>query len=148
MGALLRFPQVVSGAADDDLLLEGQILVDDMPQGQDFGLGLILHQRQHIDGEGGLQLGLGKQAVQHHLRIGVALQLDDQAHAVAVGLIPDGGDAVNALVLHLIGHGLDEHALVHLIGQLRHHDAGAAAAELLELVAGTEHQAAASSGGP
>ena len=48
----------------------------------------LCHQCQHIDGEGGLQLGLGKQAVKHHLRIGVPLQLNDDAHTVAVGLVP------------------------------------------------------------
>ena len=110
MGALLGLLQVVPGAADDDLLLEGQILVDDVPQGEDLRLGLVVHQGQHIDGEGGLQLGLGKQAVEHHLRIGVPLQLDDDAHTVAVGLVPDVGDALQPLVLHLIGHALDQHA--------------------------------------
>ncbi len=127
MGPLLGLLQVVAGAADDDLLLEGQVLVDDVPQGEDLGLGLVLHQGQHIDGKGGLELGLGKQAVEHHLGIGVPLQLDDDAHTVAVGLVPDVGDALQALVLHLVGHILDEHPLVHLIGKLRDDDAGAVA---------------------
>ena len=81
--------QVIAGAADDDLLLKGQIFVDDVPQGEDLRLGLVIHQRQHIDGEGGLQLGLCKQAVEYHLRIGVPLQLDDDPHTVAVRLVPD-----------------------------------------------------------
>mgnify|MGYP000391065508 CR=1 FL=1 len=105
--------QIVAGAADDDLLLEGDVLVQDVAQGEDLGLGLAagLHQGQHIDGEGGLELGLCKQAVEHHLGIGVPLQLDDNAHTVPVGLVPDVGDALQALVLHLVGHILDEHPL-------------------------------------
>ena len=105
MGPLLGLAQIVAGAADDDLLLEGDVLVQDVAQGEDLGLGLAagLHQGQHIDGEGGLELGLCKQAVEHHLGIGVPLELDDHPHAVAVGLIPDVGDALQPLVLHLVG---------------------------------------------
>ena len=40
---------------------------------------LVVHQCQHIDGERGLQLGLGEQAVEHHLGVGVPLQLDSHA---------------------------------------------------------------------
>ena len=74
-----------------------------------LGWDWFVHQGQHIDGKGGLQLGLGKQAVEHHLGVGVPLQLDDDAHTVAVGLVPDVGDALQTLVLHLVGHVLDEH---------------------------------------
>ena len=63
MGPLQSLVQIEPRAADDNLLLEGQVLVDDVPQGQDFRLALVVHQCQHIDGEGGLQLRLGKQAV-------------------------------------------------------------------------------------
>ena len=63
VGPLLSLVQVEPRAADDNLLLEGQVLVEDVPQGQDLRLALVVHQGQHIDGEGGLQLGLGKQAV-------------------------------------------------------------------------------------
>ncbi|CAN4018586.1 Arc-like DNA binding domain-containing protein, partial [Dysosmobacter welbionis] len=63
-------------------------LVNDVAQGEDLGLRLVIHQGQHVDGKAGLQLGLGEQAVQHHLGIGVPLQLDDDAHSVPVGLVP------------------------------------------------------------
>ena len=42
------FLQVIAGAADDDLLLEGQILVDDVAQGEDLRLGLVLFTRASI----------------------------------------------------------------------------------------------------
>ena len=146
MGPLLGLLQVVSGAADDDLLLEGQVLVDDVPQGENFRLGLVLDQGQHIDGKGALQLGLGKQAVEHHLGIGVPLQLDDDAHTVAVRLVLNVADALQALVLHLVGHVLDEHPLVHLIRKLRDDDAGAVIAEFLEFMTGPDHHPAPAGG--
>ena len=148
MGPLLGLAQIVAGAADDDLLLEGDVLVQDVAQGEDLGLGLAagLHQGQHIDGEGGLELGLCKQAVEHHLGIGVPLDLDDHPHAVAVGLIPDVGDALQPLVLHLVGHVLDEHALVDLVGDLGDDDAGAVVAELLKLGAGPDAHPAPAGG--
>jgi hypothetical protein len=51
MRALERFLEVELRAPDDDLLLEGEILVEDVPQGQDLGLVLVIHQSQHIDGK-------------------------------------------------------------------------------------------------
>ena len=100
-----------------------------MPQGEDPGLGLVVHQGQHVDGEGGLQLGLGEQVVEDHLGVGVVLEFDDDAHTVAVGLVPDVGDALQALVLHLVGHVLDEHPLVHLVWDLSDDDAHPVLAE-------------------
>ena len=63
MGPLQSLVQVELGAADDNFFLEGQVLVNNVPQGQDLRLALVVNQGQHIDGEGGLELRLGKQAV-------------------------------------------------------------------------------------
>ena len=71
-----------------------QVLVDDLPQGENFRLLLVVHQRQHDDAEAGLQSRLLEQIVQHYLRIGVLFQLDDHTHTVAVGLIPEVGNAI------------------------------------------------------
>ena len=146
MGPLLCLAQVELGAAGDDLLLEGDILVQDEAQGQNLGLGLVVDQSQHIDGKGGLQLGLSEQTVQHHLGIGSGFQLDDDSHTVAVRLVADVGDALQTLVLHLVCHVLDEHALVDHVGDLGDHDAGAVAAKLLKLGAGADDDAAAAGG--
>ena len=51
MRPLLSLFQIVAGPADDDLLLERQVFVNDVPQGQDLGLVLVIHQSQHIDGK-------------------------------------------------------------------------------------------------
>ena len=50
------------------------------------------------------------------------------------------------LVLHLVGHVLDEHALVHLVGNLGDDDAGAVVAELLKLGAGADADVALAGG--
>ena len=91
MRALERFLEVELRAPDDDLLLEGEILVEDVPQGQDLRLRLVVDQREHIHGERGLHLRLGEEAVEHDLRVGVLLELDDDAHTVAVGLVAQTG---------------------------------------------------------
>ena len=56
--------------------------------------------------------------VQHHVGHGVALQLDDDAHALAVGLVANVGDAFDLLLAHQLGDLLDHRRLVHLIGDL------------------------------
>ena len=143
MCPLFRLFQIIAGSADDQVLLEGQIFVQNVPQCQNLRLGLVLDQGQHVDGEAGLQRRLGKEAVQDHLGIGVALEFDDDAHAVAVGLIAQVRDAIQALFVDLVGNVPDELPLVHLIGQLRHDDAGAVLAVLLKLRSGPQHNLAA-----
>ena len=63
MSPLQSLVQVELGAADDNFFLEGQVLVNNVPQRQDLRLALVVNQGQHIDGEGSLELRLGKQAV-------------------------------------------------------------------------------------
>ena len=118
MGALLGLAQVVARTADDDVLLEGQILVDNVAQGEYLRLTLIIHERQHIYREAGLQRGLCKEPVQHDLRVCVALELDDHAHTVAVTLVAQVGNALKALFTNLIRNILDELAFIDLIRQL------------------------------
>ena len=146
MRALERFLEVELRAPDDDLLLEGEILVEDVPQGQDLRLRLVVDQREHIHGERGLHLRLGEEAVEHDLRVGVLLELDDDAHTVAVGLVAQTGDAVELLVAHLLGDVLDELALVDLIRKLGHDDADAVVSPRLGLGAGAHDDAAAAGG--
>ena len=73
-------------------------------------------QRQHVDAEAGLQRRVAVELVEHDVGHGVALDLDDDAHAVAVGFVAEIGDAFDALVAHQLGDLLDHPRLVHLIG--------------------------------
>ena len=61
--ALARFFEVILRSARDELFLKGKILVDDMAQGQNLRLLLVVDERQHVDGKARLKLRLGEQAV-------------------------------------------------------------------------------------
>ena len=73
VGALLRLSEIVARAADNDVLLEAQVFVEDVAQREDLGLGLVVDQGQHIDRKARLHGRLGEEAVEHDLGIGVAL---------------------------------------------------------------------------
>ena len=107
MGTLHGLFEIISGTAHNDLFLEFQILIQHMPQGEDLWLLLIIHQRQHIHRKGRLHGSIGKQRIEYHLSIGISLQLDDHAHAFPVRLIPQIRDALDTLILYLIGNGTD-----------------------------------------
>ncbi len=56
-------------------------------------------QRDDVDTEHRLQLGLGVEVVEDHLRHFAATQLDHDAHTVLVGLVAQFGDAFELLLL-------------------------------------------------
>ena len=72
---------------------------------------------------------------EHDLRHRVALELDHDADAVAVGLVAQVGDPLDVLALHQLGDALDQARLVHLVRQLGDDDRDAVAL-LLVLDAG------------
>ena len=141
-----RFFEVVLRPLCDDLLLEGEIFIEHMAQGQNLRLLLVVDQRKHRHAERRLHLRLGKQAVQNDLRVRVLFEFNDDAHTVAVRLVADVGNALKALVAHLLGHVGDELALVDLIGKLGDDDALAVLAEFLKLRPGADGDLAAARG--
>ena len=76
------------------------------------------HERQHDDAERRLHRRVLVQLVQHHARNRIALQLDDDAHAVLVGLVAQVGDAFELLVANQVGDVLDQLRAVDLIRNL------------------------------
>ena len=60
---------------------------------------LAVDDGQHDDAEVDLQLRVLVQIVQHDFGVLAALQLDDDAHAVAVALVADIGDAFELLLV-------------------------------------------------
>jgi hypothetical protein len=109
-------------------------------------LGLPVDQRQHVHVERRLQRRVLEQVVQHLVRVGVALDLDVHAHAIAVRLVPQVRDPVDLLVLDQVGDLLEQRRLVHLVGQLRHDDRDPIALGLLEGALGAHDHAAAAVG--
>ena len=83
---------------------------------------LAVDDRQHDHAEGLLQLGVLVEIVEHHLRLFAALELDHDAHAVAVRLIAHVGDAFDLLVLNQVGNALDGLGLIHLVGNVGDYD--------------------------
>ena len=146
VSTLLGLAQIVLGSAGQDVHLVCQVFVQNLPQGQNLGLLLVVHQCQHDDAEIGLQGGLLKQIVQHHLTVGILFQLNDNAHTVAVGFVPQVADAIQPLVLYLLGNGFNQLALVDLVGQLGDNDALAILIKGLELRFGTHHHLASAGG--
>src|SRR6202043_1449951 len=83
---------------------------------------------------------------EHDLADLAAPQLDDDAHAVLVGLVTQAvaGDAVDQLLAHQLGDALNETRLVDLVGKLGDHDRlTIASADVLDAHARAHRQAAA-----
>ena len=133
MGALARLQQLELGAAGDHLFAELDEALDDVAQGQ--RLGPAAADREHVRREARLRGRVPPQLVEHDLGRGVALQVDDDAHAFAVRLVADVGDALDPLVLGGLGDLLDQAGLADLVGDRGQDDRAAVAAAFLDLVA-------------
>ena len=117
MRARLGLPQLELGAAPDHLAPELDEVVDDVDQRQHARA--AAHDRQHDDAERRLQLRVLVEVVQDHLRHFAALQLDDDPHAVAVGLVAQIGNPLDRLLADEIGDVLEQSLLVDLIRESR-----------------------------
>src|SRR6185312_4002520 len=73
----------------------------------------------------------------------VALQLDDDAHAVTVALVAQIGDALDGFLLYQLGDALDHARLVDLVRDLGDDDRVAILADFLDLSAPAHHDRAA-----
>ena len=130
MGAIARLGEIENGAARDDLAPVAQECLEHLLEAEQ--LRLAVDERDHVDAEHGLERRLREQVVQHDFGDFTALQLDDDAHAVLVGLVAQLGDAVDFLVAHQLGDALEQARLVHLVRQLGDDD-GLAAADLVDV---------------
>ena len=129
--ALLGLGQLVAGATGDDVFLVLDVVEENLLQ-REHARGAV-HQGQHVAAEAHLQLGVLEQLVQHHLRDGVGLQVDDDVDALAVGGVVDVADFGQLLVAHQLAELLQQALAVHLVGDFLHHDGGAAVLLFLDL---------------
>ena len=83
--ALARLAQFVLGAAADHIDAVVDEELDHVHQAQLARL--AVDDGEHDDAEADLQLGVLVEVVEHHLGLLAALQLEDDAHAVAVALV-------------------------------------------------------------
>ena len=144
MGAALLLGQLELRAPDDDLALVGDVGGDDLLERQRARD--AVDQRDHVHAEGRLHRGVLVELVEHHLRQRAALELDDQAHAVAVGLVAQVADVRDLLVVDEVGDLRDQAvvaALLHGVGQLGDDQRLLALADLLDAHAGAHAHAPA-----
>src|SRR5207249_6744782 len=139
--AVLRIAEIELGAPSDDLGAIVDVVLEDVLERQD--LRLLPDEREHVEVESGLHRRVLEEVVEHAVERVVALHLDDDAHALAVALVADVADALEALPLHELGDLLDERRLVHGIRELAHDDRLAVAAELLLVRLRSHHDAPA-----
>ncbi len=85
---------------------------------------------QHDDAEVDLELGVLVEIVEDDFGLLAALQLEDDAHAVAIAFVANFRDAFDLLFVHQAGGGLDQPRFVHLIRDLGDDDGFAVLAEL------------------
>ena len=140
--ALLGLAQVVARAPHDDVAAVLDEQPDELQQPQ--LLRLPPDDRQQDHPERFLHLRVLEKIVEDELRLFAALQLDHDAHAVAVAFVAHVGDAFDLLGLHQLRDALDQLGLVDLVGNFRHHDVLAVLPGLLDRRLGPHREAAAS----
>src|SRR4051812_18297880 len=94
-------------------------------------------------GEALLHGGVLEELVEDNLLLGTTLELDDDAHAVAVALVANVGDVVDDLFVGELGDTLDEVRLVDLVRDLGDDDRLAAAGDVLGGDLGAHDEASA-----
>ncbi len=140
VGAGLGLAQLVLGAADDDLALVRDVVLDQLLEAQ--GARHAVDQGDHVDPEGALHRRALVELVEDHLgRVAAALGLDHQAHAGAVGLVAQVGDPGDLFLADEVGDLRDQAAVAALLDhewQLGDDDRVAAALERLDVGAGAD----------
>src|SRR5262249_23641383 len=101
-----RLPQLELGATPYHFAPELDEAPDELEQVQDFRPSA--DDGEHDDAEGRLQRRVLVEVVENHLRHLAALQLDHDAHALAIGLVPQIRDAFDDLVAHQLRNALDQ----------------------------------------
>ena len=124
MCLLLSLCQVELGTTDDHLMTMGNEVLDELLQVEEFwhtkSLGMTRNgdKSNIIDREVGLQFGHLIELVEDDIGVDILLEVDDDAHALAIGLVVDIGDAFNLLFVGKLGNVLDEFGLINAVRYL------------------------------
>src|SRR5918998_1231229 len=122
-------PELVARPARYHLELVGDIMSQGLPVGERPRH--TVDERNQVHPEALLHLGVLVEVVEDDFGHGLALQLDHYAHPVPVRLVTQVGDVLQLAVLHQLGYLLEQVALVDLVRDLRDHDLGPIALDLL-----------------
>ncbi len=141
--AVFRFRQQERGPAAHHVDAVFDEVADRLHQAHFFRL--VIGDGQEDHAEALLHLRVLVELVEHDLRFGAALQFDDDAHTVAIGLIANVADVVDDLIVGEFGDTLDHARLVHLVGNFGDHDGLPPAADVFDSGLSTHHETAAPS---
>ena len=137
MRTLLRLIQIILRASGEDIDLMLQILVENLLEVQD--LRLAVHDTEHDDTEGGLELGMLIKLVQDDIRVYILSKLDvDLRCGALTGGVVDIRDAVDFLILDQICDIFDDPRTVDEVRKLLHHDAMLSVLHRFDLTYGTK----------
>ena len=103
-------------------------------------------QRDHVRAEARLHRGEPPELIEHHVGDRFALELDDDAHAVAIGLVAQVRDPLQPLFAHEFGDLFDQGCFVDLIGDFRNDQRLAILAQGLAVDLGAHDDRAAPGG--
>ena len=120
MGTFLGLGQLVSGPADDDFGPMLDKVLNELLEVQRHRT--ALHKTHVVDPEGALQLRVLVEVIEHHAGHGIALEVVDDAHSVAVRLVAHIRNTLNLLVVNERGGLLNHRGLVHHIGNFGNND--------------------------
>ena len=140
MGAFLRFSEKEPGAADNHFVA----VIDECRE--DFlevkGFRAAVNESHVVDAERGLHLSHLIELVEHHIGVGVALELDDNAHSLVVALVVDIGDTVELLFANQVGDIGYKFGFVYIVGNLGYDNVLMIVLHL-DFGTGTDHDSAA-----
>ncbi len=126
MRSRLGLAQSIGGAAGDHVDLVCDVVREGL--GQIEGARHAVDERQHVHRETRLQRGVLIELVEHHVRVGVALQADHETRLATRGVVLYAGDPVELAALDQVVDLLLDGLHRDLVGELAHHDAGVARA--------------------
>ena len=110
MGPCLGLGQVEAGAAQNHVVPVLDVVLQHLLEIED--LRAAVDDCQHHHPEGRLQHAVREKLVENDFGLGRPFQLDDDTHAAAPGFVADGGDILDGLVAHQVGHLLKQRRLV------------------------------------
>ena len=139
--ALFGLGQEVGGPATNYVHAVINKMSDGLDETQLLGLSVDHGEQDHA--EAFLHLRVLEKLIEHELRLAATLELDHDAHAVAVALVANVGDVFDVLIVDQFGDTLDQPRLVYLIGNLGDDDGLTVFVDVLDSCSGAHHEAAA-----
>ena len=116
MSAFLRLQQLELRPPGNDFPAVGNVALEHLLDVHDARPTVV--NREHDHAECIFELRVLVEIVDDDLRNGIALQLDDDAHAFLVRLVADIGDVIDLLLVDQPGNVLDQRRLVYVVRNL------------------------------